>query len=785
MPGENNEAVMVHEKSTGHLRLVDPGTGAVLHGLMNMLSEVLEGLDRRMEAMEGRVEALAVAITDATEAPAKDGGLADDLTDLRALVQRIEGTIGERIDQASARTDEAVQGAITRRLGHIDKSISEARGEAEATAARIASHLDGALESLHDELTTGLRHATTAASETITAATDTLHQRLVDQAATAKTTAESAAAAVVAAEAVAARLTQVDAAVAALPGSVSEQIQSAMGSWRNRLRRGETDESVRKLFEDLGGRLSESEERLADGLVRIHEAVNRSQGEALESAQSTSAEVARLVDQAAQHQLDAVATVAERLVAMHDEVLAAMPPAPEPPDYSELIAELAQIAASIAAGRRDAAADAQGLATAIESLPKPIAPDNSEVLAAIRSIPVPDVPVPDYSEVLAAIRSIPVPDVPAPDYGEVLAAIRSLPAPVPPDNSDVLAAIRSLPAPVVPDNSELLSELSGLGASVAAGRRDAAAVAQGLPDLIRRIVSEADPLDLSALSSAVEAVQASVAEQGRAVLDAVTSANTDHQDVLQALHSSLAKRFDARSRALAETLDGLATSLEAARTLGPSLDKVSSRLDAQQPYLDQIRHQLVQLAATVTSVPADVERRHNEATASLAHVTDALGSLRKHAAALDRAVQQMKASQEGLATAIVDLRDGNGVVPQRLDQIGAAVQQGRKQIAEVGELTRSVAGAVEQQQAMGSRLAELVTQVRASTRSDIERVESSIHLEVLKQHQQDQARLTQAVAGVSEVVEREAGVIAQRVSALANEVDAIRLELAGPRPEER
>jgi chromosome segregation ATPase len=251
---------------------------------------------------------------------------------------------------------------------------------------------------------------------------------------------------------------------------------------------------------------------------------------------------------------------------------------------------------------------------------------------------------------------------------------------------------------------------------------------------------------------AIAELRRSLAEQSRELLDALSAASHE-------LHASLAKRFDARTKAIADNLDGLAASLDAARKLGPSLDKVGSRLEAQQPYLDQIRHQLVQLAAAMAAVPADVERRHAETTASMEKVADGLAGLRRHAAALDRAVQGMRESHEILTTSVVDLRDGAGAMPAKLDHLSTAA---------------------EQQQAMANRLTELVTQVRSATRSDIERVESSIHLEVLKQHQVDQARLAQAVAGVSEVVEREAAVLHQRLSALAAEVDAVRLELAVP-----
>jgi chromosome segregation ATPase len=269
-----------------------------------------------------------------------------------------------------------------------------------------------------------------------------------------------------------------------------------------------------------------------------------------------------------------------------------------------------------------------------------------------------------------------------------------------------------------------------------------------------------------------------------AVSAAVDKAGQDQQEVLNALHASLSKRFDARAKALAETIEHLGTSLESARKLGPVLERVGSRLDAQQPYLDQLREQLLQLGATMAGVPADVERRHTDTVASLERTAEALVGLRAHASDLDKAVQSMRAAQDQISKAVVDLRDGQTALPVRLEEIADGVVTGRRQLAEVTELARSMGVAVghqqdqhEQQGAAANRLAELVAQSRAAARSDIERLESTLHLEILKQHQQDQARLTQAVAGVSEVVEREAGVLHQRVAALAAEVDGLRVEL--------
>jgi uncharacterized phage infection (PIP) family protein YhgE len=834
------------DRSNGHLRLVDPGTGAVLHGLMSMLSEVLDGLDRRFDTMEARLAALAGTVRELADAEPPAPPVVDlpkmefpaielpeipdhreELQELRGAVERVEDSVAQVVDQVMEqvveRTVEAVatrmadleraaderagrieaalaerisgiadalhahvgrveggvitvqttvadqsartEAAVGRRMAQVEASIAEARAESEAAATRSGTRLATQLDEATGRLVERIGQAEQMAVGQAERASDALRQQLAELAARAETADET----------LAVQLAEVDAALAALraetagvPHNVTEQVQAALGSWRNRLRRGENDEPGRKPLDELVARIDRAQEHLSDGLSRVHDAVNRAQGESLEAAQTTTAEVRRLLDAArgdgerhVSEQLDAVAAVAERLVTVHEELNKR---------DGKLVDTLKQAAdattariAEAEAGITDALAAALPAADDDDDLRRWLTDELTRLRDAVMETQ-------SRAGTVAASVARQVDDV-------VQAAVTAV--------GDRVARERSTTDGIRRDVETVVARIEELTKSVAGARRDTTGMAQNLPELLRTVVREQE----SELGGAIESLQSAVngltasdkerADQGRAVLDAVANANQEHQEVLRALHSSLAKRFDARAKMLAETLDGLVGSLEVARTLGPSLDKVSARLDAQQPHLDQVRHQLVQLAAALTSVPADVERRHAEASAALDRVMDTLGGLRKHAASLDRAVQTMRTSQEGMVAAFLELRDGSTVLPQRLEQIATALDASRRQLVEMGESTRTVAGAMAEQQSMGNRLAELVTQVRAATRSDIERVESSIHLEVLKQHQQDQARLTQAVAGVSEVVEREAAVIAQRVSALASEVDAIHLELAG------
>lgn len=754
--------------------------------LASWMEEALAGLSSTLSDRMGEAERWTGDRTDGIEARIGErlDGMAERLTaDTAGQVQAVRDAVGSHLDALEGRVDErftALGDRVDRSAGLVAERVSQTEqlslGRLEQTERHVAEKVDAAAAQISDEISSRVGDAAAAIADAV-ARVDGMEGKLV--VGQAEVTSGI--------EAVTLQLGEVDATLAALraegaalPASIGEVVGTALSSWRNRLRKGDGEDALRKTFDELAARLARIEDVVGDGLTRVHEAVNRAQGESLEAAQTTSAEVRRLLDAARaeaeraaagtveavvgqqrklaadvvqelrkptpadEEQLDAMAAVAERLVALHDEVgrrHSALSKAIEQSTQSAMqrVAEAeVAIAASLAQqGAGDDGRDRRDQAAIVELVKLREAVLEAQGRAGAVATAVAKQVERAMQEAVAAVGAV------GERVDKVPAAVAGLIEIEPHTDEAVLEAVRAL-----------------------GGRIDR------VPDALRSTFEE-----VQEVVAEVAGYERDRADQARAVLDAVGRANQEHQDILQALHSSLAKRFDVRTKTITEALDGLASTLEAARKLGPSLDKVSSRLDAQQPFLDQIRHQLVQLAATVATVPADVERRHAEASVTLEKVTESLAGLRKHAAALDRSVQGMRASHEGLAAAVVDLRDGQGVVPQRLDQIGSAVQSSRQQLGEVGELTRSVAVAVDQQQAMGNRLAELVNQVRAATRSDIERVESSIHLEVLKQHQQDQARLTQAVAGVSDVVEREAAVIAQRVSALAGEVDAIRADL--------
>jgi len=135
---------------------------------------------------------------------------------------------------------------------------------------------------------------------------------------------------------------------------------------------------------------------------------------------------------------------------------------------------------------------------------------------------------------------------------------------------------------------------------------------------------------------------------------------------------------------------------------------------------------------------------------------------------------QLGTLREELEQAIVGMSRRQSATLKLLERLGAELGDEHRRLETVQSLCQSVASAVEQQAAVGSRVAELVMETRSVMRSDVERLESAVHLEAVKGRQQDQARLAQVAAGVAEVVEREAALVSQRVASLSATVEGVR-----------
>ena len=207
-------------------------------------------------------------------------------------------------------------------------------------------------------------------------------------------------------------------------------------------------------------------------------------------------------------------------------------------------------------------------------------------------------------------------------------------------------------------------------------------------------------------------------ERTRPVLTALEDASREHQESIAALHTALVRRIDGRTSALARALDGVGD-------VGPVLQRLAEAADASK--------------ATADSV--------------------------------ERAVAGLR---EDLGQEVGGLAKRQTAALRLLERVAGALEDEQRRLEGVQSLCQSVAGAVEQQAAVGGRVAELVMDTRSALRSDVERLESTVQLEAAKRQQHDQARLAQMASGVTDVVEREAALVAQRVATLASAVESLR-----------
>lgn len=221
-------------------------------------------------------------------------------------------------------------------------------------------------------------------------------------------------------------------------------------------------------------------------------------------------------------------------------------------------------------------------------------------------------------------------------------------------------------------------------------------------------------------------------ERMRPLVAALETAASENREAMAELQTALVRRIDGRTSALARLVDGNVD-------LAPLLEKLGAALEEQ----DARGREVVE---AVRAVPGAVQEH--------------LGSLR-----------------EDVAQTVTGLIRRQSATLKLLERLGAELGDEHRRLETVQSLCQSVASAVEQQAAVGGRVAELVLETRSVMRSDVERLESTVQLEAVKGRQQDQARLAQVAAGVTDVVERETALVAQRVAALAGTVDSVRAAL--------
>ena len=141
---------------------------------------------------------------------------------------------------------------------------------------------------------------------------------------------------------------------------------------------------------------------------------------------------------------------------------------------------------------------------------------------------------------------------------------------------------------------------------------------------------------------------------------------------------------------------------------------------------------------------------------------------------LQSAIEELAASME---TGVNSIGRRQAAVYKMVERVVAGMEDEQRGMEVLQRLAQSLGSTVEQGTSMGGRVADLVLESRTALRADVERLESAVHLEAVKQQQQAQAHLSQAVATIGDVVERESAMLAQRVSAMTAAVETIRTVL--------
>lgn len=339
-------------------------------------------------------------------------------------------------------------------------------------------------------------------------------------------------------------------------------------------------------------------------------------------------------------------------------------------------------------------------------------------------------------------------------------------------------------------STTLASELHGVVAAgmerlVAVATRSEEATATELQGTRTRLETIATSLtDLAAEVTGVAEVGRRLADEGRSrpVLEAIDAASRENGEVLAALHASITRRIDARVHSIGEMVDALAAPLGTTASLAPSLEEISQAVTSQNVAVERIRSLTEELGTSVGAVAGGLAGSLGRQEAALDEVRAAVAdrggdsvALRDAFAALDASIgRSLESVRSYLGEGLMHVSRRQAGTGRAMESAAAALQSMERQLNGLAGLCQSLSSGVEQQSGASARVADLVLEMRAALRNDVDRLEATVHLEALKLHQQDQARLSGAASATSEVVEREAGLLAQRVSAVAAAVESVR-----------
>ena len=442
-----------------------------------------------------------------------------------------------------------------------------------------------------------------------------------------------------------------------------------------------------------------------------------------------------------------IATLAEYLERL-DERLATLETAVARPDTSALEARLAAVEERLAPVA-DRLEEARGLTRSLARLEAAVAEGRAEVaMAAKTAADAPSAPSDDGIGGRLADRVAQLQEAVNRSRGEATSAVERI--------GDALG-----------------QRLAALEAAVAAAPASAAtpvesaAEAAAWEDVVDRV---------GRLESLLRDLGA--AEEARATRLAadVQSSVAAGMDRLLSHAAAVDESLAAEMRAALHRLAEVASSVEGVSAGLDGVGRQVARLAGEErlrPVLDALEATAREQQEALAAAQAAVVRRVDVRTSALARMLDGNGELGPH-------LGRLAAALDGFDRSVTGLTRRQSATLKLLEQLGAELGDEHRRLEAVQSLCQSVAAAMEQQAAVGGRVADLVLETRSAMRADVERLESTVQSEAAKSRQLDQGRLAQVAAGLTEVVEREATLVAQRVAAVGAVAEAVRASMLTP-----
>ena len=805
----------------------NPGTAAVFHGMLATMAEVLERLDERLSTLEATIvgqttatrtttQRMAAELPDAIGAAVADavGGLgAPDalarldarLADVEAAVSRPDTSALEaRLDALIATVEAAADRPVTALTGRFDELAPMLEGAARSHGEALAERLDAltaAVEAAADRPAEALTERLDALAAAVEAAGDRpaemLAERLDALAAAVEAAADRPA------EALTERLDALAAAVEAAGDRPAEVLAERLDALAAAVEAAPA-EALAERLDGLATTVSDAVEAAAaanaETLTARIDALAGTVVAASAAPGALAAEMRAAVDAAL---AEARTETGERIERVADALAALASPA-QPPDIGALLDErLAAVTAGIAdlltragAAAPEESEPTRALARSLARLEADVAEARAETAMSVQAVAA------RIEEAVAVARGR--------DEEVLRRAVEAVEAVVA-NAARIEAAVSEGRAEGERDRKGKLGkaevETVGRLADRIADLQEAVNRSRGeTTTAVERLAAELSERVAAPPPAPAEGTLDELADRLARVEAVVTAARHEDEARATALVSDVQTTLGAGLERLLTHATGngelVAADIRAALA---RLAEVGAGVESMSTTLAGVNEQVARLAAddrtrpvllaietashdqqeAVAELQAALVRRIDGRTAALARVLDGVGELGPLLQRLDAAADQDEARAKSLERLLGDLRDDlakevGGLAKRQvgsmrlLERVTAALDDEQRRLEGVQSLCQSVAAAVEQQAAVGSRMAELVLETRSAMRSDVERLESTVHLDNVKRQQHDHARLAQVAAGVSEVVERETALVAQRVAALASTVESLR-----------